>query len=241
MRANEIATETIQEVAKIQSKYWQCMAPMAVEQPEGQLICCCSAWNAGRPQLTHGSVTHIGDEPVTTSIPELLKAHRANHLWEKHGMYQIPLASEELEDAFSGQVMCKYVCHFFRRCRQIADGWTSGDLFDKGTTDTLVLFVHDFGNLRVETDGIATTNVKTANSYLVSYLNCLLSVSTSGTAAETYRSTRVTWSFAGSAKRATTSLMSMSSANCPLHMPRCVAVTPLLICLLLICCSRVRR
>lgn len=37
----------------------------------------------------------------------------------------------------------------------------------------MVVFVHDFGNLRVETDGVATSNISLTNSYLVS---CLLKI-----------------------------------------------------------------
>lgn len=47
-----------------------------------------------------------GTSPVYT-IPDLLKIHRAHHMFTKHQLYQIPLASQELEAAFGGQIICK--------------------------------------------------------------------------------------------------------------------------------------
>jgi histone deacetylase 6 len=52
-------------------------------------------------------VSEIDNRPATLSIPDLLKIHRAHHMYEKHRLFQIPLANEELEAAFSGQVICK--------------------------------------------------------------------------------------------------------------------------------------
>lgn len=40
-------------------------------------------------------------------IVDLLKIHRAHHMFTKHNLFQIPLASQELEEAFGGQVVCK--------------------------------------------------------------------------------------------------------------------------------------
>ena len=43
----------------------------------------------------------------------------------------------------------------------------SEGVYEAGPRSTLVVFVHDFGNLRVETDGVATSNISMTNSYLV--------------------------------------------------------------------------
>ncbi|WWC87894.1 uncharacterized protein L201_002792 [Kwoniella dendrophila CBS 6074] len=128
-QASEVATEVIYQCAKVQSKYWKSIDVKACEPPE---------------------VNALDDEtPTVTSIPDLLKMHRAWHLYEKHQLFQIPLASPELEIAFGGQVIC------------------SENVYDVGPTGVLVVFVHDFGNLRVETDGVSSTNVHLANSYLI--------------------------------------------------------------------------
>ncbi|EGN99896.1 hypothetical protein SERLA73DRAFT_180181 [Serpula lacrymans var. lacrymans S7.3] len=65
----------------------------------------------------------------TFSIPEILKAHRQHYLYSKHNMLQVPLMTAEYEERFGTQVMC------------------TNDLLEN---KTLVVFVHEFGNLRVE-------------------------------------------------------------------------------------------
>ncbi len=57
--------------------------------------------------------------------PDLLKAHRAHHLYDKHGLYQIPLASEDLQDSFDGQIAC------------------TSNVYDAAADSVLVVFVHD--------------------------------------------------------------------------------------------------
>lgn len=56
---------------------------------------------------------------------DLLKQHRAHHLFSKHGLFQIPLASEMLEESFKGQVA------------------SSPNVCDIKPDDVLVVFVHD--------------------------------------------------------------------------------------------------
>jgi histone deacetylase 6 len=46
-------------------------------------------------------------------------------MFTKHGLYQIPLASEELQAMFDGQVIC------------------SPTVYEAGEKSTLVVFVHD--------------------------------------------------------------------------------------------------
>ncbi|OCF43376.1 histone deacetylase 6/10 [Kwoniella heveanensis CBS 569] len=124
IQASEAATEVIYQCAKVQSKYWKSIDVKACEPPED------------------------GSSPII-SIPDLLKIHRAHHMFTKHGLFQIPLASTELEESFGGQVIC------------------SENVYDAGPRGVLVVFVHDFGNLRVETEGVSTTNVHLENSYLL--------------------------------------------------------------------------
>jgi histone deacetylase 6 len=96
-----VATEVIHQVAKVHSKYWKSIDPVSCEPPEGEFPL------IDVTNLANWSVTEIDNKPATLSIPDLLKIHRAHHMFEKHRMFQIPLASEELESAFGGQVICK--------------------------------------------------------------------------------------------------------------------------------------
>ena len=41
---------------------------------------------------------------------DLIKVHRAHHLYEKYGMTCLPLALQELQSKFPEQVMNTYVC-----------------------------------------------------------------------------------------------------------------------------------
>ncbi|KAL6305042.1 histone deacetylase complex protein [Sparassis latifolia] len=123
MVASEAATETIWQVAVEQSKYWKNVDPKACEPLEEM-------------------------EPITFSIPELLKAHRQDYLFKEHGMVEVPLMSQALIDRFSAQVSC------------------TTDIMDN---DTLVVFVHEFGNLRVELDSVVHCNLQLEHSYLVDF------------------------------------------------------------------------
>ncbi|KAF7782606.1 hypothetical protein Agabi119p4_1982 [Agaricus bisporus var. burnettii] len=78
----------------------------------------------------------LGD--ITFSIPEILKAHRQHYLYTEHSMMQIPLLRSEMEQRMSAQVLC------------------SSDIF---TNKTLVVFVHEFGNLRMELESSATCDI----------------------------------------------------------------------------------
>ncbi|WWD16504.1 hypothetical protein CI109_100930 [Kwoniella shandongensis] len=97
-----------------------------------------------------------GSSPIH-SIPELLKIHRAYHMHAKYDLLQIPLASPELEAAFAGQIIC------------------NEGVYEVGPKGVLVVFVHDFGNLRVETDGVTSTNIHLANSYLIDTSDAIVS------------------------------------------------------------------
>ncbi|KAF8070511.1 histone deacetylase complex protein [Lyophyllum atratum] len=89
-----------------------------------------------------------GLEEISFSIPEILKAHRQHYLYTQHEMMQIPLINAELEKRFSTQIMC------------------TSDIFEN---DTLVIFVHEFGNLRLEVQSSTTFNVELERSYLLDF------------------------------------------------------------------------
>ncbi|KAJ8076512.1 Histone deacetylase hda1 [Marasmius tenuissimus] len=93
-------------------------------------------------------------EPMAFSIPEILKAHRQHYLCTTHNMMTVPLLGEELERKFSSQIMC------------------SQDLFEN---DTMVVFLHEFGNLRTELESAASCDVKLEKSYLVDFSKELIS------------------------------------------------------------------
>ncbi|EPS99814.1 hypothetical protein FOMPIDRAFT_1146984 [Fomitopsis schrenkii] len=85
-------------------------------------------------------------EQITFSIPELLKAHRQDYLFRTHNMLDVPLMTQGLVDRFSTQVAC------------------TDDIMQN---PTLVIFVHEFGNLRVEIDSATHCDVSLEHSYLV--------------------------------------------------------------------------
>ncbi|KIM40068.1 hypothetical protein M413DRAFT_446225 [Hebeloma cylindrosporum] len=123
LKANEAATETVWLVAREQSKYWKSVDPKACEPQEGL-------------------------EPISFSIPEILKAHRQHYLYTNHEMMQVPMMTPELEGRFSSQVMC------------------TSDIFEN---KTLVVFVHEFGNLRLELESSTTCDVQLERSYLIDF------------------------------------------------------------------------
>ncbi|EPQ57394.1 histone deacetylase complex protein [Gloeophyllum trabeum ATCC 11539] len=121
MVASETGTETVYQVAKEQSKYWKSVVPKAVE-PREEL------------------------EPLTFSIPELLKAHRQDYMYRHHNMLQIPLLTQNTEERFGTQIMC------------------TPDINDN---KTMVIFLHEFGNIQVEFDSIVKGTLHEEHSYLV--------------------------------------------------------------------------
>lgn len=90
--------------------------------------------------------TEVDD--YTTPVGDILKEYRVRHMWIQHRLYPMPIANEDLDEVFHNQIL-------------LSEGpWPA-------KSDTLVVFAHDFGNLRVETDGVASTDVNLANSYLL--------------------------------------------------------------------------
>ncbi|KDQ57529.1 hypothetical protein JAAARDRAFT_686851 [Jaapia argillacea MUCL 33604] len=85
-------------------------------------------------------------EPLCFSIPELLKAHRRENLFRTHGMLEIPLVTQELVDRLGSQIM------------------STTDIMDN---ETMVVFAHEFGNIRAEIENTDTCNLNTEFSYMV--------------------------------------------------------------------------
>ncbi|KAG5353769.1 hypothetical protein C0989_002552 [Termitomyces sp. Mn162] len=94
-----------------------------------------------------------GLEEISFSIPEVLKAHRQHYLYTQHDMMQIPLLTPDLERRFSTQISC------------------TSDLFEN---NTMVVFLHEFGNLRIQLQSSATLNVEMERSYLLDFSKELL-------------------------------------------------------------------
>ncbi|KAG6832626.1 hypothetical protein H0H92_014462 [Tricholoma furcatifolium] len=95
-----------------------------------------------------------GLEDISFSIPEILKSHRQHYLYTQHDMMQIPLITAELERRFSTQIMC------------------TSDIFEN---TTMVVFLHEFGNLRIELQSSTTLNVEMERSYLLDFSKELVS------------------------------------------------------------------
>ncbi|KAK4688388.1 histone deacetylase 6, partial [Tremellales sp. Uapishka_1] len=159
--ASELATEVIYQVAKVQSRYWKSINVPSCEPPE------VTETEDIAPVISIPGMSCYGiDRGASDGNPkDLLKIHRAHHLYTKYKLFQIPLASTELEDNFGGQIIC------------------TENVYEAGPSSTMVVFVHDLwviisifedwylkfysGNLRVETDGVSTSNVHLTNSYLL--------------------------------------------------------------------------
>ncbi|GJE95460.1 histone deacetylase clr3 [Phanerochaete sordida] len=92
-------------------------------------------------------------QELAVSIPELLKAHRQNYLFKAHGMLQVPFVNQELTDRFFSQVTC------------------TPDIMDN---DTMVVFVHEFGNMRIELESVLMCNPHEEHSYMVDFSKQLI-------------------------------------------------------------------
>ncbi|KAG2345481.1 histone deacetylase clr3 [Suillus weaverae] len=93
-------------------------------------------------------------DEISFSIPEILKGHRQHFLYTQYQMLQVPLMTKMFEERFGSQVMC------------------TGDFLEN---PTIIVFVHEFGNLRIELDGKPTCDVQMENSYLIDFSKELIS------------------------------------------------------------------
>ncbi|TFY78088.1 hypothetical protein EWM64_g5926 [Hericium alpestre] len=85
-------------------------------------------------------------DEITFTIPELLKAHRQEYMYREFEMLEVPLLHEDHQERFSSQIMC------------------TKDIMDN---ENLVVFAHEFGNIRAEIADSLTCNVREEHSYLV--------------------------------------------------------------------------
>ncbi|TBU50538.1 histone deacetylase complex protein [Dichomitus squalens] len=85
-------------------------------------------------------------EPIAISLPEMLKSHRQDYLFRVHRMVEVPLMNQALIERFSAQVAC------------------TPDIMEN---ETLIVFVHEFGNLRIELESAMYCDVRQEHSYLV--------------------------------------------------------------------------
>ncbi|KAG8979355.1 Histone deacetylase hda1 [Tulasnella sp. 425] len=109
-------------------------------------------WQVSRVQSHYwSSIDPKQCEPKDTfeedaiGIPDLFKAHRLD-LMAKYGAYAVPFADDELMDAFKNQVLCSQ--NFYSQPR-------------------LVVFIHDYGSLRAELDGVTHVDLDLERSYMV--------------------------------------------------------------------------
>jgi len=84
--------------------------------------------------------------PAQVTIPDLIKAYRAHYLTRDCQMLEIPYVDEDLRNNFAAQT------------------FASEDILN---AETVVLFAHDFGDLRAELEGRLECKIRVENSYLV--------------------------------------------------------------------------
>ncbi|CAE6460153.1 unnamed protein product [Rhizoctonia solani] len=85
-------------------------------------------------------------EHTLTPVLELFKAWRREHALKDFGFYEFPWAIPELDDYYNGQLLI------------------SGNI---STQHTLVMFVHDFGNISTELLTMRQLDIKLENSWII--------------------------------------------------------------------------
>ncbi|KAH9958805.1 histone deacetylase complex protein [Russula dissimulans] len=85
-------------------------------------------------------------EESAFAVPEILKAHRQDYMYRNFDMLEVPLMHDDIREKFSAQIMC------------------SKDLLDN---EVLVVFAHEFGNLRVEISDRLTCDIQLESSYII--------------------------------------------------------------------------
>ncbi|KAK7041082.1 hypothetical protein R3P38DRAFT_2893111 [Favolaschia claudopus] len=140
MVASEAGARTVWLVARQQSQYWKSLNARACE-PEG-LPCAAASYSSYKTVVP----TEANSPPLPTQ--EILKLHRQHYMYSEHGMMEVPLVSAELEQRFSGQVIC------------------SPDVFQ---CETLVFVVHEFGNLRVEMSASVMRDAQLERANLIEF------------------------------------------------------------------------
>ncbi|CAE6424634.1 unnamed protein product [Rhizoctonia solani] len=110
-------------------------------------------WQVARIQSQYwhciqASSLEPGDAVDETKIhlPELFKAWRREHALKDFGLYEFPWAVPELDDYYNGQLL------------------VSGNISNQ---HTLVMFVHDFGNISTELLTMKQLDIKMENSWII--------------------------------------------------------------------------
>ncbi|KAJ1304903.1 hypothetical protein OPQ81_006037 [Rhizoctonia solani] len=110
-------------------------------------------WQVARIQSQYwhciqASSLEPGDNTDETNIhlPELFKAWRRQSALKDFGMYEFPWAVPELDDYYKGQLL------------------VSGNISNQ---HTLVMFVHDFGNISTELLTLKQLNIELENAWII--------------------------------------------------------------------------
>ncbi|KAF9017536.1 hypothetical protein BDZ89DRAFT_1074786, partial [Hymenopellis radicata] len=112
-------------------------------------------WNSISPQACTPRAEFREDD--TVSIPEILKIYRQNYLSDR-GMMQVPLLDGDMQDRFGAQVIC------------------TANILEK---DTLVFFMHEFGNIQAELESAANCSLDVERTYLIDFSRDIMSWVTS--------------------------------------------------------------
>ncbi|CEL60590.1 histone deacetylase 6/10 [Rhizoctonia solani AG-1 IB] len=110
-------------------------------------------WQVARIQSQYWHCIHASSlEPsdtvdeTTIHLPELFKAWRREHALKDFGLYEFPWAVPELDDSYNGQLL-------------ISENVNS--------QHTLVMFVHDFGNISTELLTMKQLNIELENAWII--------------------------------------------------------------------------
>ncbi|GAB1524631.1 Histone deacetylase hda1 [Rhizoctonia solani] len=85
-------------------------------------------------------------DETTIHLPELFKAWRREHALKDFGLYEFPWAIPELDESYSGQLLVSE---------------------NISTQHTLVMFVHDFGNISTELLTMKQLNIELENAWII--------------------------------------------------------------------------
>ncbi|KAH9083365.1 histone deacetylase complex protein [Lactarius deliciosus] len=135
--ASEVEAETVWLVAKEQSKYWKNINIKACLPKEEFEELAFDVPGAPTASI-------IPSYPQINVFAEILKAHRQDYMYSNFGMLEVPLMHDDVREKFSAQVI--------------------KDMLDN---EVLVVFAHEFGNLRVEISDRLTCDVQLESSYII--------------------------------------------------------------------------
>ncbi|KZV88328.1 Arginase/deacetylase [Exidia glandulosa HHB12029] len=120
--ASEVAVETVWLCGRVQSRYWRSIVPKVIEPRD------------------------VVEQPTYT-MSEILKLHRARHMYTTHQLMDVPLHDSALNEMYSGQVLVSPDIYLNKRA--------------------ILVFLHDFGDLHVDLRGLGSADMNLEKSYLV--------------------------------------------------------------------------